>query len=401
MDKLVSRLVWQLVLQIAISAVAALPALYITMIAASAARYNLWLLGDLLNMFMNVFPMSMLMLLTWFFYFAAFLVLFQLRRYRYYAQMIRAVRHIAEGHFDRQVPVKQPKDFGILAGDINSLITELRRSLDDERRAEQTKNELITNVSHDLRTPLTSILGYLGLIDEDRYRDEVELRQYVVIANEKAKRLHVLINDLFEYTRMRGGALPLRTVPMNLVELVGQLLVQHRLGMEQAGMEAALHAPNGPVGIVGDPDKLVRVFENLLTNAMRYGRDGKRVDVSVTASGAEAVVDVANYGEPISAADLPFIFDRFYRADKSRTDGGEAGGGGSGLGLAIAKGIVEHHGGSIAAYSDPRRTVFQVRLPLAAQGAASGGAPGAPAGAASANAPTAGTRNLRDAAEPK
>ncbi|MCI3919522.1 HAMP domain-containing histidine kinase [Paenibacillus sp. TRM 82003] len=375
MDKLVRRLVWQLLLEIGFSAVAALPILYITMIMANAARGDFPIVGGLINAVMFEFPLELLMLMTWFFYFIALLVLFQVRRFRYYAQMIRAVRHISEGHFDVQVPVKQPKDFGILASDINSLILELRRSLDDERRAEQSKNELITNVSHDLRTPLTSILGYLGLIDDDRYRDEVELRQYVAIANEKAKRLHVLINDLFEYTRMRGGAMPLRMTPLNLVELVGQLLVQHRLGLEEAGLDARLHAPVGSVPITGDPDKLVRVIENLLTNAMRYGRDGRRVDVSVTNSGTEAIVDVVNYGEPISSADLPYIFDRFYRADKSRTEGGDAvgsgvgasgAGGGSGLGLAIAKGIVEKHGGTIAAYSDARRTVFQVRLPLGA-----------------------------------
>jgi signal transduction histidine kinase len=206
----------------------------------------------------------------------------------------------------------------------------------------------------------------LGLIEQDGYRDEVELRHYVSIAYDKSQRLHELIDDLFEYTRMRHGGMPMRTTRFNLTELLGQLLTQHRLGLQQAGMTASLTAPQAAVDVVGDPDKLVRVFENLLTNAMRYGRDGHRVDVAVRAAAGFAEVDVVNYGEPISAADLPYIFERFYRADKSRTEGAE-GASGSGLGLAIAKGIVDKHGGAIVAYSDAGSTMFQVRLPLAGE----------------------------------
>jgi signal transduction histidine kinase len=350
-------------LQMALSVVWAGGATLLTALLLGSANDTFPIVRSVLDVLFGAIPPEIWAMFAATVYYLLFLVWYQYRRFSYYGEMIRSVRSIAEGRFDVAVPVKQKDDFGVLAADINSLIARLRTSLDEERRAEQTKNELITNVSHDLRTPLTSILGYLGLVDDDKYRDEVELRQYVQIANAKAKRLHVLIDDLFEYTRMRHGGMPMRSTRFNLTELLGQLLTQHRLGLQQAGMTASLTAPQAAVDVVGDPDKLVRVFENLLTNAMRYGRDGQRVDVVVREAAGFAEVDVVNYGEPISAADLPYLFDRFYRADKSRTEGAE-GASGSGLGLAIAKGIVDKHGGMIAAYSDAGSTMFQVRLPL-------------------------------------
>jgi signal transduction histidine kinase len=232
--------------------------------------------------------------------------------------------------------------------------------LDEERKAEQTKNELITNVSHDLRTPLTSIIGYLGLIEQDRYRDEVELRHYVQIAYSKAERLNVLIHDLFEYTRMRHDVIPLNKQAFNLVEMMNQLLVHYRLSLESAKMKGKLISNVGELTLMADPDKLVRVFENLLSNAITYGYAGGKVEIYLNHYEESAVVDIVNYGEAIPAADLPHLFDRFYRVDKSRAENG----GGTGLGLAIAKGLVEKHGGSISVTSDGDSTNFRVRLPL-------------------------------------
>ncbi|MUT67240.1 GHKL domain-containing protein [Paenibacillus sp. NEAU-GSW1] len=292
-----------------------------------------------------------------------FMAYFGFLQWRYFRNLDRiglSIRYISEGHFDHTVQVAERSPFGGLAKDMNVLVERLKNSLDDERRAEQTKNELITNVSHDLRTPLTSVLGYLGLIEQDRYRDEVELRHYVQIAYDKSQRLHVLINDLFEYTRMRHDAVPLQRMNMNLTEMLGQLLVQFLPQLKQSGMEGKLHSEEKEVLLSGDPAKLVRVFENLLTNAVTYGKEGRKVDIRLRKEKSVAIVEVANYGEMIPAVDLPFLFDRFYRVDKSRTEKS----GGSGLGLAIAKGIVERHGGEISAASDHYETVFKVRLPI-------------------------------------
>jgi signal transduction histidine kinase len=271
-----------------------------------------------------------------------------------------AVSGIADGKLElhHQIPV-QSGVFGILAGNVNRLSQRLQLALDEERRAEQTKNELITNVSHDLRTPLTSVVGYLGLIEQDGYRDEVELRHYVSIAYDKSQRLHELIDDLFEYTRMRHDTIALKLAPINVVELLGQLLVQYHVPLGEAGMESGLASSENVIMVQADTSKLVRVFENLISNAMLYGKDGKRVDIAISAAQATVDVEVINYGDQIPALDLPYLFDRFYRVDKSRTQWS----GGSGLGLAISKSIVEKHGGTIDVVSNAEYTSFRVTLP--------------------------------------
>ena len=151
------------------------------------------------------------------------------------------------------------------------------------------------------------------MVEQDRYRDEVELRHYIHIAYEKAERLHVMIEDLFEYTRMSGGA-PLSLQPVRVNDLISQLFVHYRQQMEDAGIELRMDIPEQPL---------------------------------------------TNYGEPIPEADLPHVFDRFYRVDRSRGDDV----GGSGLGLAIARAIVEMHEGQIRVTSDRQSTHFIVDLP--------------------------------------
>ncbi|PYI57095.1 sensor histidine kinase [Paenibacillus flagellatus] len=307
----------------------------------------------------DMFTIPVLLVVAGSFFFTVYIFVLTRRRILYMVRITEAVQRIANGRFDERIPVRYNDEMGELAANLNKMSEQLKTSIEEERRAERTKTELITNVSHDLRTPLTSITGYLGLIEQDRYRDEVELRHYVHIAFEKSKRLHVLIDDLFEYTRLSGGGLSLRKTRLDLVEMIGQLAAQFQYEMGRAGMEIRLHFPDRNVMIEADGDKLARVFDNLLANAVHYGKDGVYVDVHVRSAGGEAVAEIVNYGEPIPPQDLPYIFDRFYRVEKSRSNDT----GGSGLGLAIAKQIVELHGGTIGVASDRSRTVFEVRLP--------------------------------------
>ncbi|MCD9021306.1 sensor histidine kinase [Cohnella silvisoli] len=354
------RMAWRMVWQIVLSSVLAVLTNYLAIIVLERMTRNNYTQRSFLRDIYYAFGQMPLMLFGCFVLFCFYMVLINWRRFSYYDQLSRSVEHIANGHFNDTVPVKQNNEVTLLAENMNLLVEELKRSLDEERNAEQTKNELITNVSHDLRTPLTSIIGYLGLIEQDRYRDEVELRHYVQIAYAKAERLNVLINDLFEYTRMRHDVIPLRKHAFNLVEMMNQLLVHHRLSLENANMKGRLITSVSELSIMGDPDKLVRVFENLLANAISYGHSGGKVDIFLSEHDTEAVIEVVNYGEAIPSADLPHLFDRFYRVDKSRTENT----GGTGLGLAISKGLVEKHGGSIMVSSDGNSTNFRVRLPL-------------------------------------
>ncbi len=278
---------------------------------------------------------------------------------RYLMRISQGIEQIAGGDFESRLPVRGGDELGALAENINKMTAQLKLSIEEERRTERTKAELVTNVSHDLRTPLTSIVGYLGLIEEDRYRDEVELRHYVQIAYEKSTRLKTMIDDLFEYTRTSGG-IGLRLSPINLVEMIGQLAAQFRLQFEQAEVKCRLALPDHSILVDADGDKLVRVFENLVVNAIQYGKEGRQIDIAVWSERGLAVVEIVNYGEPLPASVIPLLFERFYRGEQSRSRNT----GGSGLGLAIAKNIVELHHGQISAASAEGKTSFKVELPL-------------------------------------
>ncbi len=273
-------------------------------------------------------------------------------------KMIEEIRYIANGNFNHKISVLQHNYLEDLANGINQIVEQLKVSIEEERQTEQAKSELITNVSHDLRTPLTSIVGYVNLIHHDNYRDEVELRHYIQVIYDKVTRLNMLMNDLFEYTRVQNKELQLSTVPIDIIELLGQLSVQFRMQFQEANIECRPSFPSEKLMVLADGDKLVRVFENLIINAMTYGNDGKFIDIIAYQEDQVIAIDIVNYGQPIPSTDLSHIFERFYRVEKSRSTYT----GGSGLGLAIAKSIVEIHNGTIEVYSNDEKTTFTVKL---------------------------------------
>ncbi|MGE7825880.1 sensor histidine kinase [Paenibacillus sp. NPDC093718] len=275
----------------------------------------------------------------------------------YLEEIRNGLREIAKGNFDTDIPVQSGSQLGEVAESINQMSRQLHQSILEERNAEKTKNDLITGVSHDLRTPLTSILGFLEVIEEDRYQDEVELRYYVNIAYEKAQNLKKLIDDLFEYTRINNG-LPLDIREIDMAQFMRQLIEEFVPALEKSGMECKLAAEEG-LFIRADGAQLVRAYENLISNAIRYGESGKRIDIAVRSDGNQVSISFTNYGDPIPERDLPFIFDRFYRVEASRSKQT----GGTGLGLAITKSIVEVQGGEIRVRSDRQRTTFETRFP--------------------------------------
>jgi signal transduction histidine kinase len=274
-------------------------------------------------------------------------------------QGIQQITKLGESH---RIEVRTGDELGVLAENINIMSDRLQQSLLEERKAVNAKNELITGVSHDLRTPLTSVLGYLEYIEQDRCRDEPEMRYYVGIAYQKSLVLRKLIDDLFEYTRVNSGGLPLVLDRLDLKAFMRQLAEESVPALAVAGMVYDMDDEAESLWIQAAPYELVRAFENLISNAIRYGREGKRLQIGLRREGDEAVVRISNFGERIAEGDLPYIFERFYRAERSRSQHT----GGSGLGLAIAKGIIELHGGIISAKSDRHRTDFIARFPLSA-----------------------------------
>lgn len=294
--------------------------------------------------------------------FLVFFFLFSRRIIQSIEVITSGLQQMAQGDLSHRIPVVSADELGQVARTVNKMAESLSESQAEERAAVQARNDLITGVSHDLRTPLTSVLGFLEYIEQDRYRDELELRQYVSIAYEKSLVLRKLIDDLFEYTRVTSSDIPLQQEKLELVPFLQQLAEEFMPQLEEAEMVCKVQIPSQPIAVDGDAELLLRVFENLVSNAIRYGRDGGLLDIVLERDELWAMVTFRNYGEAIPSNHQPHLFERFYREDPSRSKQT----GGSGLGLAIAKSIVDLHGGRIGVSSSKRKTEFTVQLPISA-----------------------------------
>lgn len=298
------------------------------------------------------------------FFFIYLFIFFHYERQKYVEylliKMMNEIEYISEGHFNEKVTIEDTGVIGELGVKINQIIIQVEQAIVDQKESAQIKNDLITNIAHDLRSPLTSIVGYLDLINEDQYKNEVALRYYIQIIQRKSKDLHQLMNDLFEYTLVQNKEFLINEVPINMEEMLNQLAVQFQFQIKEAGMEMRqyLSTVGNPL-VMGDGSKLARIFENLIQNAILYGKDGRYIDITLSESNKFIEVEIKNYGQVIPSTDLPYIFERFYRGEKSRSQHT----GGSGLGLAIVKSIVEIHGGEIEVASSMRGTAFLVKLP--------------------------------------
>lgn len=269
------------------------------------------------------------------------------------------VKAAANGNFETQIQSISEDYLGRFSQNINKIMDKFNLALEEQKKAEQTKINLITSISHDLRTPLTSILGYLKLIDNDEYDDEVTLRSYASIALNKTKRLKVLIDNLFELTTLNDYGIKLSKKKVNVAEVIKQLTIEHEVNFKKANIDCRLIISDEPLYVLGDSIKLARAFENLIFNCIKYSKTSKFMDIALNKNGSKVTFEFINYGEPIPSKDIPYIFQRFYRVDKSRSS--ETGG--SGLGLAIAKNIVELHNGKISVESNASKTTFKIELP--------------------------------------
>lgn len=282
------------------------------------------------------------------------------RKMQYFEEIHRTLEYISKGNLDINIPVKSSDELSKLASTVNDMTYKLKVLIEEEKLWEKTKNDLISNVSHDLRTPLTSVLGYMELIVEGKYENEESLKHYVGIAYSKCKNLKTLVDDLFEYSKLNSTGLKVNKKMISLAELLEQVILGFMPVIKEIEMEYRLSFTNEKINVYGDPVLLARMFDNLVSNAINYGQKGKYLDVDLQHENHEAIVRIINYGNPIPEEDLPLIFERFYKVDKSRSQYN----GGSGIGLAIVKSIAEMHLGTVNADSRDNKTIFEVRLPL-------------------------------------
>ena len=277
---------------------------------------------------------------------------------RYLGRISDAVQSISQGNLNTEVDVTGDDEFSAMAANLNKMSSDIRKLMDKEREAERTKNELITDVAHDLRTPLTSIIGYLELLAGNTQIPQEMQHKYIEIAYSKSRRLEKLIEDLFGFTKLNYGKIAMHIGQIDIVKLLEQLLEEAYPNFEEKNLSYDLQS-NVPAKIISaDGNLLARLFDNLIGNAIKYGADGKRVLVKIHGEEDTVTVSVTNFGRVIPADELPLLFNKFYRVEQSRS----ATTGGTGLGLAIAKEIVDMHGGTIRVASDLNGTVFTVKL---------------------------------------
>ena len=290
--------------------------------------------------------------------FSALFLILQKRSLDYIRKLYEAMQSISEGNLNTEVEVIGDDEFSSMAASLNQLAQDIRNLMDKERESERTKNELITNVAHDLRTPLTSIIGYLELLSVGNSLPPEMEKKYIDIAYTKAKRLEKLIEELFGFTKLNCGKISMKVGQVDIIKLLSQLLEEFYPSFMEKNLVYELRSNVPAKVITADGNLLARLFDNLINNAIKYGADGKRILVDVEADDEIVTVSVTNFGYVIPEKDLPLLFNKFYRVEHSRS----AATGGTGLGLAIAKNIVDMHGGDIHVTSDLNGTVFTVKL---------------------------------------
>ena len=241
---------------------------------------------------------------------------------------------------------------------LNSLKQILEKREQDAKLSERGKNDLVMYLAHDIKTPLTSVIGYLSLLDEAPDMPAGHKAKYVHITLDKAYRLEQLINEFFEITRYNLQTITLSKKKIDIYYMLVQMVDEFYPQLSAKGKQADIHAPE-TLTVYGDPDKLARVFNNVLKNAVVYSTDNSVIEITATVTEDVAYIVFKSAGS-IPKDKLTSIFDKFYRLDTARSSDT----GGAGLGLAIAKEIVVLHGGQIYADSDGEHTTFTVELPV-------------------------------------
>lgn len=284
-----------------------------------------------------------------------------LKKYSLYLKEISSgIQEISLGNFEHQISIVDNDELGMIAQQLNVMSNEIYMLLKDERKNEDVKNELITSVAHDLRTPLTSIIGYLYLALTKEELEEEKKKRYIEIAYDKSKRLEKLLEDLFRYTKYSTDEVRIQNQPIDFVKFMEQMMEEFYPNFQDAGLMYEFHTEIDKAYIMADGELLARAVGNLVSNAIKYGKDGKIIKVYIKQCANYVSLSILNYGPLIPQENLAHIFERFYRVENSRSEQT----GGSGLGLAIAKQIVTLHNGEIDVKSDYDGTIFEVRLKL-------------------------------------
>lgn len=274
---------------------------------------------------------------------------------RYFDEIAEGMDELMKGS-DKEIELSP--EMGFLETKLNMCRHILEKRERDAKQAEQRKNDLVVYLAHDIKTPLTSVIGYLDLMSEIPDMPTEQRAKYMEITLEKANRLEKLINEFFEITRYNLQAIVLDKKDFNLSYMLFQMADEFYPMLSEKKQEVIVNAEED-IMLCGDPDKLARVFNNVFKNAIAYGDKNSEIVIDVYKQSQDAIITFKNHGKSIPPQKLDSIFEKFYRLDESRgTDTGNAG-----LGLAIAKEIVVLHEGEIYTESNDNYTIFHIKIP--------------------------------------
>lgn len=314
----------------------------------------------LLSRFANYIFRGELIILLMFMVWLVYVILNLYRMIKKIFSYINAIVESSNNWFTKDTDyITLPDELSDLEKNLNYL---KRESLTNEKLArenEQKKDELIVYLAHDIKTPLTSMIGYLSILNEMDDMPKKQQEKYIKIALDKSYRLEELINELFDVARFNSEKIILEKEKLNLNLMLAQIIDDFYPMLSELNKKIELNNEQ-QIMLVADPDKLGRVFNNLIKNAINYSAENSNIRINVRENEYNIIVDIINEGRQIPKEKLDQIFEKFYRLDSSRISKT----GGSGLGLAIAKDIVQLHGGQIKAISSEKETLFRVELPL-------------------------------------
>ena len=254
--------------------------------------------------------------------------------------------------------ITMPKEIRFVEENLQTVQRTLEQQRKEAELAEQKKDELILYLAHDIKTPLTSVIGYLSILDENKDMDQVQREKCIHVGLEKATRLEKLINEFFEITRFRQADFALSKSKIDLHYMLIQLIDEFTPGLQAARVEIQINMTED-IYIFGDANYLARAFQNIIKNAIAYSDTNSVIVISAVYQTGNVIISVTNMGDTILLEQQEHIFEKFYRADEAR----QGNTGGAGLGLAIAKNIVTLHGGNITVESENRKTTFTILLP--------------------------------------
>ncbi|MBD8500859.1 sensor histidine kinase [Paenibacillus arenosi] len=287
-------------------------------------------------------------------------------RYRHVCKQLRKITHtlfrIRTANDHQRVRVQTSVQLlHQLSDELNQFLRHHKQLGERTLFLEEERNQMLMHLSHDLRTPLTSLLGYIEVIQRNAVGLSAEDKDsYLDVIHAKAVKLITQINDFFELAKLDSMESPLTLAPFDIVPVVQEVILSLHQPIELSQIEPILRLPNHPVLVYGNALGTERILLNLITNAYRYGVEGQFLGIEIQASTNEVVVQVSDKGKGISIADSPYIFNRFYTGQRSRGHHVQ----GSGLGLAIAKKLAEKQNGSLTFTSVPfENTTFFLTLP--------------------------------------